>query len=123
MLTINLCLRNVQLLVQNITAQPPCLEHADDAVHICSGAPKSQYAQKRQHKSILTLSCTTSELKQQRHLACMIQNRRKLTDCSPSLAPYVSRPDATYMGTFAVKPAWRMDPTYAFHTACRPRNS
>ena len=38
---------------------------------------------------------------------------------APSFAPYVSSPEATYMGVSAEKPPRCMACTYSFHSACR----
>ena len=85
-LTVQLCLWYIQLLVVHLIAEAKVLQGLNDVVHICKAASSTLDVDTKQH-----------DLQGERrasHRACQLAANR-LDRCSPSLAPYVSRPEAT----------------------------
>ena len=85
-LTVQLCLWYIQLLVVHLIAEAKVFQGLNDVVHICKAASSTSDVGSMQH-----------DLQGERgasHRACQLAASR-LDQCSPSLAPYVSRPEAT----------------------------
>lgn len=85
-LTVQLCLWHIQLLVVHLIAEAKVFQGLNDVVHICRAASLMSDVETKQLQLLGERRAS--------HRACRLAANR-LDQCSPSLAPYVNRPEAT----------------------------